>query len=972
MAKVFVTKEGQASFRDPDTGEFWWIPKANIGKALAQGFEPLDSAAYREHQLNQAADKPALAALVRTVGDVTLGGSDYLLNKLAPGSVKRLEEVNPKATFAGGIASFLVPGSPIAKVGSIAARAVGSKIASKALQVAARGATEAAYVGVSQGVRDVVTADGHVDPKEAASHIAGRALESAAAGSVLSLVFMGLGKLAGKVVRSSQKEVMALREAKRSVEEEIILLSKSKKAAMQDVAEQEAAGLAVKGPQVVPDQMPSGLTGPHPLPGEPPIIPNRTAAPSGGPAMSDAAAMGGGAPPIEPIGTPPTMGGVRPPTSPGGISAIPTPPTMPEMAGMGTIPGMGPPGPPAGTLFRTLPGIGEVMSESELRAAAQKTVVDMEWAIQRTTPDLAVARTATDIGRLPTRGMTGPMPSVSTLVDPRKPITYIGPRQTQFLTNPALAGLEQTGTEILPSSLATMPTGVPFMGVPATEVLTNPALAISPTGTEVIPGLAKMASAHALPSGLTGPMPRPPAPGLTGPMPRPITEVLSNPALSSHPTGTEVLPSALSTMPGGPPLPSGLTGPMPRPGSTGPLPLSPTEVLPATEMMPAMPSGRTGPFMGPSGLTGPMPKPPIVGAVDPMRPLPTAAQASTAMRLQAAMRDAARAAKDQIGVQVAEANMARLKPLVEAAAAKEGVSVVGKSGIPAWELEQGLKYLDQALIQAQKHALSGRSGWSFAGGIVGKAIGGFVGHGVGGWGGAWMGGGIGHVIGAKALPWTTYQLGKLMSDPKAWSKVSAGLGIMSKTIRLPAVRMYTDKEVKAIRETTDVMDPASLHQAALEAYLGDGHPPDQAQALAAFQAARLAAVKELSTKPAAVLSRGMEVVRDPRVILRRIADDSLRPIDIHVAEQVAPALVKRLRDAAVAALSADYADGIPAKKRATLKMLAGDPSEARLTGKIQGIYAQKKDKKKDQNAAIRGRAFKAPRTKMDEVREGQV
>ena len=131
-----LNESGQLSMQDPLTGEFRWIPPAEVPGALKDGYVPETVESFGARETHRAEveqyTNPGRAAFLGAARGLTFGLSDLAFTKLgtaSPEEIRKIEEYNPVASLGGDIAgtvgSFALPFGVGGQVGRGAAKAWG-------------------------------------------------------------------------------------------------------------------------------------------------------------------------------------------------------------------------------------------------------------------------------------------------------------------------------------------------------------------------------------------------------------------------------------------------------------------------------------------------------------------------------------------------------------------------------------------------------------------------------------------------------------------------------------------------------------------------------------------------------------------------------------------------------------------------------------------------------------------------------
>lgn len=168
--------------------------------ADADRYVPIDEADAAAEERAAQYDRPWAAAGAAALRGATLGASDYLLTEtgtVAPQTLSGLRSENPIASIggeaAGGVASALIPGAPVARAGAAAARIAsavpqGGKLAALAARAVAS-AVEGGAVGAGQALTRYSLDEGPTDARSIARDVVG----GAALGALTTLGVAGAG-----------------------------------------------------------------------------------------------------------------------------------------------------------------------------------------------------------------------------------------------------------------------------------------------------------------------------------------------------------------------------------------------------------------------------------------------------------------------------------------------------------------------------------------------------------------------------------------------------------------------------------------------------------------------------------------------------------------------------------------------------------------------------------------------------------
>lgn len=235
MAGEVFIQGGNAYLRHPDSGAVIPVPEAELADAIDAGMVPADpqefaTARRREHY--GAGGKAWLAGLAGAGRGATLGLSDVLMTQtgmVAPETLAGLREANPQAStmgdVAGSVASFFIPGSPLAGltragvgVGKAATGGVARMLAQSSARALPRLAGSltregliGAGIGAGAGISEAALAPESLSPGELAARVLGEAGKGAAFGAGLGTLTW-LSKTAA--LRAKQSYTLGLEEIK--------------------------------------------------------------------------------------------------------------------------------------------------------------------------------------------------------------------------------------------------------------------------------------------------------------------------------------------------------------------------------------------------------------------------------------------------------------------------------------------------------------------------------------------------------------------------------------------------------------------------------------------------------------------------------------------------------------------------------------------------------------------------------------
>ena len=169
MAKIYLNDQGQASFFNPNTSAYEWVPQENINKALAAGLEPEDKETFLNRQDTNrynSLTSPLESAGLGMLSAATFGLSDLIVSKAGGQEyLQKLYGNNPVGQVAGEIAGFLNPYAPanmainagIKGAGKLGKRLLSDWVETEIVRGAGSGAASAASATAKEAlVKDTV------------------------------------------------------------------------------------------------------------------------------------------------------------------------------------------------------------------------------------------------------------------------------------------------------------------------------------------------------------------------------------------------------------------------------------------------------------------------------------------------------------------------------------------------------------------------------------------------------------------------------------------------------------------------------------------------------------------------------------------------------------------------------------------------------------------------------------------------
>lgn len=216
-----AVQNGKVAMISPD-GDAVWMERDSVQAALGAGYMPETSQAMRDReateQVAEEFNSPGLAALAGMGRGLTLGFSDLAMTQtglVEEDTLAKLQEHNPAASeganLIGLLGSSLIPGGPLARLGSL-----GGKLASGSRGVAGLAgggriagaiggaAAEGAGIGMSDAISGAALSEEPVTVDRAIEAIK-NAGTGAAINAGLSLAGAGLGSLVRFASKSQQK-----------------------------------------------------------------------------------------------------------------------------------------------------------------------------------------------------------------------------------------------------------------------------------------------------------------------------------------------------------------------------------------------------------------------------------------------------------------------------------------------------------------------------------------------------------------------------------------------------------------------------------------------------------------------------------------------------------------------------------------------------------------------------------------------
>jgi len=215
--QAFTDAKGRVSMKDPETGERFWVTKAQLQDAADIGLVGVTPDDHREYELSKEYEDKDLEAIVYGgLGGATMGLSTAIATGLDPSKrdhIRRLQKAHPVkfgiSDVAGSVLSAAIPGAPLARLGGLGAKAAAGLGRGRGAQFVARGLTEGAGMGAGSAVsKGAITGD------YSGTDIAKHAAYGAALSGALSLAGHGIVTAGRKIAgRGAARKAQALSKA---------------------------------------------------------------------------------------------------------------------------------------------------------------------------------------------------------------------------------------------------------------------------------------------------------------------------------------------------------------------------------------------------------------------------------------------------------------------------------------------------------------------------------------------------------------------------------------------------------------------------------------------------------------------------------------------------------------------------------------------------------------------------------------
>lgn len=269
-----------------------------------------------------------------------------------------------------------------------------------------------------------------------------------------------------------------------------------------------------------------------------------------------------------------------------------------------------------------------------------------------------------------------------------------------------------------------------------------------------------------------------------------------------------------------------------------------------------------------------------------------------------------------------------------------------RTGVFVGDLAQAGDRVTKALGQAQKQVFSfGVPGLSARWGGLGIA-------GLGGVATGSVMGGLAALAGIKLGERGVRKLVSAVGSGNAKSLSNALLGT-GRVSSLASINLLTKDEVEVVRESVNQLHPEQTKVAALAAYKEGGVDDVPAEQLADFQARRMQAAQEVvnSGQSPAAVTRGLAVVREPRLFIREFAKGTVTSVEVRAFATVSPPVFNQMQTAARIALEEGSVKS-PRIKRNIAVLLNGYNPYAQA---MLAMYSAAKQQEQQQRGEIVGK-----------------